>query len=57
MPPEYTTLFNAITDASLTLRELQVRQAHLFIAMADVMRGLNDAQIKAEELFIEQGED
>lgn len=57
MPPEYTTLFNAITDASLALRELQVRQAQLFIAMAEVMRGLNDAQIKAEELVIERGEE
>jgi hypothetical protein len=36
MPPEYTTLFNAITDA---------------------IRILQEAQIKAEELVIEQGED
>lgn len=36
MPPEYTTLFNAITDA---------------------IRILQEAQIKAEEIVIEQGEE
>lgn len=43
IPKEYSLLFNAITDAEESLRRLQV--------------SLMEAQRRAEELFIEEGEE